>query len=185
MGVKTFQAPALPTAIALTVWDLPLSSLTWHYLSLGACKSQCYTAHTDTQSPSLSPALCLTSAPWLLYSFSPYLCMSLCPSASAPPKDAEIHTDTRNTGFLEVSRTCHQSKWSYQSRAQSRIYCVEWWHNRFHPPSCSVRQHIISRSIKLCVRLPLSASHQTLHSFQKTFPRGVSYRAYICLWYTP
>lgn len=144
MGVKTFQAPALPTAIALTVWDLPLSSLTWHYLSLGACTSQCYTAHTDTQSPSLSTALCLTSAAWLFHthSLSLYLCMSLCPSASAPLEGTKILTHanpvrTQCQGFLEVFHACHKSQWSYQSRTQSHIYFKEWWYNRFHPPLCS------------------------------------------------
>lgn len=91
--LEHFRPPALPTAIALTVWDLPLSSLTWHYLSLGACGSQWYTAHTDTQSPSLSTALCLTSCAWLFCSLALCLCMSLCPCAFAP-----LENDTKTPG---------------------------------------------------------------------------------------
>lgn len=94
--LEHFRPPALPTAIALTVWDLPLSSLTWHYLSLGACRSQWYTAHTDTQSPSLSTALCLTSLAWLFRLLPLYLCMSLCPRASAPQKKV-THTHHEHT----------------------------------------------------------------------------------------
>lgn len=57
-------------------------SLTWHYLSRGACRSQCYTAHTDLQSPSLSAALCLTSTARLYHFFSACFCVFLlCPSA--------------------------------------------------------------------------------------------------------
>lgn len=54
--LEHFRPPALHIAAALTVWDLPLSSPTWHYLSPGATReSMVHCTHRRTISLTVSP----------------------------------------------------------------------------------------------------------------------------------
>lgn len=139
MGVRMFQGPCSPHSRRIDsvrpATEPPNLTLS---ITGSTQESMVHCTHRHT----IPLSVCRTM-PRFLGRFSALLFVSVDP-CSTNKRRWNAH---RILGFLGVAHVCHKSKWSYQSRAQSFIYCEAWRYNRFRPPS------LCGNTITWCIKL--------------------------------
>lgn len=139
MGVRMFQGPCSPHSRRIDsvrpATEPPNLTLS---ITGSTQESMVHCTHRHT----IPLSVCRTM-PRFLGRFSALLFVSVDP-CSTNKRRWNAH---RILGFLGVAHVCHKSKWSYQSRAQSFIYCEAWRYNRSRPPS------LCGNTITWCIKL--------------------------------